>query len=130
MEQPEGYVNADHPDYVCKLNRSLYGLKQSVRCWNSTLDSYIKSAGYRQSGADSCIYIKSISSETGAIKFVIMAIYVDDIIPVSNDLDMLTKEKTAFCKRFDVEDKGEIHDVLGMLITRDRKKQSTYHKPT
>ena len=121
MEQPEGYVDAEHPDYVCKLNRSLYGLKQSARCWNSTLDSYMKSADYRQSGADSCIYIKSIGSETGPIKFVIMAIYVDDIIPVSNDLDLLTKEKAAFCKRFDVEDKGEIHDVLGMLITRDRK---------
>ena len=121
MEQPEGYVDVEHPDYVCKLNKSLYGLKQSARCWNSTLDSYMKSAGYVQSGADSCIYIKSVKSENGVIKFVIMAIYVDDIIPVSNDLSMLTEEKAAFCKRFDVEDKGEIHDVLGMLITRDRQ---------
>ena len=60
MSQPEGFVDEDKPNYVCKLRRSIYGLKQSARCWNTTLDEYLKSAGYRKSGADGCIYIKSI----------------------------------------------------------------------
>ena len=46
MEQPEGFVDPDKPDYVCKLSKSLYGLKQSARCWNSTLDTYLKANGY------------------------------------------------------------------------------------
>ena len=121
MEQPEGFTNSDHPEYVCKLSKSLYGLKQSARCWYNTLDSYLKENDYQQSGADSCIYIKTIKSPDGKIKFVILAVFVDDFIPLSNDIEMLNKEKAAFCDRFDMQDMGEIHDVLGLAITRDRK---------
>ena len=47
MTQPEGYVDADKPNYVCKLNKGINGLKQSAQCWNSTLDQHLKSSGYR-----------------------------------------------------------------------------------
>ena len=63
MEQPDGFINTDNPDFVCKLNRSLYGLKQSARCWNSTLDNYLEESGYRSCGADSCLYVKSVKSD-------------------------------------------------------------------
>ena len=78
MEQPDGFVQKDKSDYVCYLNKSLYGLKQSARCWNRTLDSYLKSNGYNVNGAENCIYVKQCSNGY----FVILAIYVDDIIPV------------------------------------------------
>ena len=55
MSQPEGFNNQDKPDYVCKLKKSIYGLKQSARCLNATLDQYLQSAGYRKSEADGCI---------------------------------------------------------------------------
>ena len=42
MKQPEGFVDKDQPDLVCKLKKSLYGLKQSARCWNKTIDEYLK----------------------------------------------------------------------------------------
>ena len=45
MTQPEGYVDACKSNYVCKLNKSIYGLKQSAQCWNSTLDQHLKSSG-------------------------------------------------------------------------------------
>ena len=45
MSQPEGFVDPDRPNHVCKLKKSIYGLKQSARCWNTTLDEYLKSAG-------------------------------------------------------------------------------------
>ena len=46
MAQPDACVQKEHPNKVCKLNRSIYGLKQSARCWNLEIDSYLKSSGY------------------------------------------------------------------------------------
>ena len=43
MSQPEGFVDPDKSEHVCKLKRSIYGLKQSARCWNTTLNKYLKS---------------------------------------------------------------------------------------
>ena len=85
MEQPEEFIEENS---VCYLKKSLYGLKQAARCWNHTLVEHLKSNGYVQNPAESCIYIKK-NETTGEGKFVILAIYVDDIIPISNNLQML-----------------------------------------
>ena len=82
MSQPEAFVDPDRPNYVCKLKKSDYGLKQSARCWNTILDEYLKSVGYRKSNADGCIHVKSLKEANGRIGFVILSVYVDDIIPV------------------------------------------------
>ena len=115
MEQPEGFVDPERPDYVCKLNKGLYGLKQAARCWNETLDKHLIESGYTKGSADSCIYVK-IQGKS----FVIMAVYVDDIIPVSNDPSLLACEKEALCQRFEMVDNGCIEYFLGMFIRRDR----------
>ena len=121
MSQPEGFVDPDRPNHVCKLKKSIYGLKQSARCWNSTLDEYLKSVGYSKSKADECIYVKSVKEANGHISFVILGVYVDDIIPVSNDPAMLKVEKAALCERFEMIDHGEICYLLGLSIGRDRE---------
>ena len=120
MEQPEGFVDVKHPDYVCKLKKGLYGLKQSARCWNGTIDEFLKSRGYHPNGADECVYIKTVKKEDGHISFVILAIYVDDIIPITNDAALLAEEKTVICDKFDMVDNGEISFCLGLSIKRDR----------
>ena len=118
ISQPEGFVDPDHPDYVHKLKKSLYGLKQSARCWNQTLDNFLLTNGYRRSPADECIYVKTVKRDDGFISFVI---FVDDIIPVSNDVKMLKAEKESLCREFEmVVDLGEIHFILGMTIKRGR----------
>ena len=124
MSQPEGFVDPDRPNHVCKLKKSIYGLKQSARCWNTTLDEYLKSVGYRKSNADGCIYVKSMKDVNGHISFVILGVYVDDIIPVSNDTALLKAEKAALCERFEMVDQGEIHYLLGMSIKRDRESRT------
>ena len=124
MPQPEGFVDPDRPNHVCKLKKSIYGLKQSARCWNTTLDEYLKSVGYRKSKADKCIYVKSVKEANGHISFVILGVYVDDIIPVSNDPAMLKAEKAALCERFEMIDQGEIHYLLGLSIKRDRESRT------
>ena len=52
--------------------------------------------------------------------------YVDDIIPVSNDIDMLNAEKDMLCKHFEMTDQGEIHFLLGMTIKRDRESKTLF----
>ena len=115
MEQPEGFVDDRHPTYVCKLKKSLYGLKQSARCWNTTLTQHLLSDGYTKSSADECIFIKRAGKN-----FVILAVYVDDIVPISNNVTMLEKEKSKLMSKFAMVDNGPIHYILGMVIKRDR----------
>ena len=76
MKQPEGFVSKQHPNKVCKLNKSLYGLKQSARCWNEKIDRYLKSAGYKQGEADPCIYYRT-KMVGGKSIVVFIGVYVD-----------------------------------------------------
>lgn len=87
MQQAEGYINEENPGYVCKLNRSLYGLRQAARCRNKVIDEFLKPKNYKASSADSCIYIKQSNG-----RFVFLCIYVDDILIASNNTSMLEKE--------------------------------------
>ena len=119
MSQPEGFVDHDRPNHVCKMKKSIYGLEQSARCWNTTLDEYLKSVGYCKSKANECIYVNSVKEADGRISLVIRGVYVDEIIPVSNDPAMLKVEKAALCERLEMIDQGEIHYLLGMSTKRD-----------
>ena len=56
MKQPEGFVEEGKEHLVCKLNKSIYGLKQSPRCWNAVLDDHLRKIGFRQLTSDPCIY--------------------------------------------------------------------------
>ena len=67
--------------------------------------------------------MKSVKRDDGFISFVILAIYVDDIIPVSNDIEMLNAEKKLLQEKFQMVDQGEIHYILGMSIKRNRSEK-------
>jgi len=119
MKQPDGFKDKDRPDMVCKLRKSLYGLKQSARCWNKTIDEFLKESGYIQNDADPCIYYKRFNKE-GKECILIVAVYVDDLLIASNDLEALALEKRKMRERFEMEDLGEVHYCLGMSIKRNR----------
>ena len=68
--------------------------------------------------------MKSVKQMNGKIDFVIIALYVDDILLFSNNTEMLKKEKLALAKRFKVEDFGDLHYVLGMLVKRNGESQT------
>ena len=119
MAQPEGYVDQNNPNLVCKLKKSIYGLKQAARCWNDVLHEYLLSDGYKRSDADPCVYTKIIK-KNGRNVIMLIAVYVDDTILASNDKDVLSTEKEKLSERFEMDDRGEIHYLLGMRIQRDR----------
>jgi len=60
MKQPEGFIVKDRKELVCKLKKSLYGLKQSLRIWYLKIDTYIWGLGFTKSKEDQCVYFKSI----------------------------------------------------------------------
>ena len=120
MRQPEGFVDKDNPDKVCKLRKTLYGLKQSARRWNKKIDQYLKSSNYKQSTADPCIYYR-MEVVNGKNIIMIIVVYVDDTILLSNDTKTIIAEKKGLSERFEMDDRGELHFILGMEVKRDRK---------
>lgn len=119
MEQPEGFVDKRFPDKVCRLKKSLYGLKQSPRQWNKRFDDFVRAQGYTRSEYDSCVYFKQ--SDKGV--YVYMLLYVDDILIASTDKAQVQKLKTELGSEFDMKDLGDAKKILGMEITRDREKR-------
>ena len=108
MKQPEGFVKKGKENLVCKLKKSIYGLKQSPRCWNNALDGYLKSINLEQSNADPCIY-------TGP-EGVIVAVYVDDILIATETEEMMIKMKRSLSQKFEVKDLGELTSFLGVQV--------------
>ncbi|GJS55798.1 retrotransposon protein, putative, ty1-copia subclass [Tanacetum coccineum] len=68
MEQPEGFVNPKYPNHVCKIKRSIYGLKQASRQWNKRFDDEIKKFDFTQNPDKPCVYLKTSGSYVVADK--------------------------------------------------------------
>jgi len=77
MEQPEGFVQKGKEKLVCGLKKSIYGLKQSGRCWNEHLNEILMSLGFIRSKVDPCVY-QLITKQGKAI----LTVYVDDIVTI------------------------------------------------
>jgi hypothetical protein len=81
MEQPQGFCDTAHPDFVCKLHKSIYGLKQAPRAWYQCLSSALLDLGFQASVVDSSLFIfiqKHVK--------IFMLVYVDDIIVTGTNL--------------------------------------------
>ena len=81
MVQPKGFVDPENADKVCKLQRSIYGLKQASRSWNQRFDKVIKNFGFIQTYGEACVYKKVSGSSV-----VFLVLYVDDILLIGNDI--------------------------------------------
>ncbi|KAK9001076.1 hypothetical protein V6N11_082868 [Hibiscus sabdariffa] len=127
MTQPEGFVTPGNATKVCKLQRSIYGLKQASRSWNLCFNDAIKEFGFIRNEDEPCVY-KKISGSI--VSFLIL--YVDDILIIGNDIPTLQSIKTWLSSCFSMKDLGEVAYILGVEIYRDRSRrllgisQSTY----
>ena len=109
MEQPEGFKVGTGSDMVLKLNKSLYGLKQSGRMWNHLLHSFLVDLGFSRSEAENCLYTRS----QYGIKVMIL-VWVDDLIIAGSDLNRVQEVKLQLSKRFKMKDFGTIKEFLGI----------------
>jgi len=118
MIQPEGFVDSNNAGKICKLKKSIYGLKQASRSWNIHFDEVVKGFGFHQNEEEPCVYKKESGS---AVVFLIL--YVDDILLIGNDIPMLQSVKTSLNNSFSMKDLGEAAYILGIKIYRNRSKR-------
>ncbi|KAL0386163.1 UNVERIFIED_CONTAM: hypothetical protein Sradi_3010600 [Sesamum radiatum] len=111
MQPPEGYSVPE--GHVCKLKRSLYGLKQASRQWNVEFTSKIEGLGFLQSPHDHCLFTKSTA--TG---LTVLIVYVDDILIAGESAADIQDIKTHLHNLFTIKDLGVTTYYLGLEIAR------------
>ncbi|KAL0353608.1 UNVERIFIED_CONTAM: Retrovirus-related Pol polyprotein from transposon RE1 [Sesamum angustifolium] len=112
MEPPQGFVGAA-PGQVCKLQKSLYGLKQASRQWNLELTTKLLDFGFSQSTHEHCLFIKSSDSE-----FTALLVYVDDILLTGNSESALHAVRDYLDDLFTIKDLGQAKYFLGLELAR------------
>ncbi|KAK1431336.1 hypothetical protein QVD17_07793 [Tagetes erecta] len=112
MTLPEGYYNKNESK-VCKLIKSLYGLKQASRQWNETLTAALTSIGFEQSKNDYSLFIKNTKNS-----ICVLLVYVDDIILTGDDESELKLVKTQLKNKFKIKDLGELKYFLGIEVLK------------
>ncbi|XP_071675719.1 uncharacterized protein [Lolium perenne] len=109
MQQPPGFEDARFPSHVCKLQRSIYGLKQSPRAWYARLSHLLYQLGFTSSKADTSLFI---FRRRGVHIF--MLVYVDDIVIAGSSpgvVDVLVRSLSA---SFPIKDLGVLEYFLGL----------------
>ncbi|GJZ56475.1 retrotransposon protein, putative, ty1-copia subclass [Tanacetum coccineum] len=111
MVQPKGFVDPKHPNKVCKLQRSIYGLKQASRSWNKRFDVEIKKIGFTQNPDEPCVYLKASGSNVA-----FLVLYVDDILLMGNNVTMLQEVKSwllsKILKKFRMENSKKGYTLM------------------
>jgi hypothetical protein len=118
MDQPIGFIVKGQERKVCRLNRSLYGLKQSSRQWYKRFHQEVISKGFLMIEEDHCIYVKRSEGS-----FIILSLYVDDILLAGNNKEFIKTIKEWLSLTFKMNDMGEANFVLGVKILRDRSRK-------
>ncbi|KAJ4717199.1 Retrovirus-related Pol polyprotein from transposon TNT 1-94 [Melia azedarach] len=122
MTQPDGFQVPGKEDYVCKLKKSLYGLKQSPRQWYKRFDSYMIEIGYTRSPYDCCVYYSKATN--GSLIYLVL--YVDDMLIAAENKSNVQKLKDLLSVEFEMKDLGAARKILGMEIYRDRSKKKLF----
>lgn len=116
MQPPEELIEHHNKRKVWKLNKAIYGLKQSGRAWNEHLNKTLIKLNFSRSQTDPCIYVKKNKAD-----LLIITVYVDDLLILSNNEEGLLILKKELSRTFKMKDLGEATYLLGLAITRDRK---------
>ena len=110
--------STDKSRYVCKVVKSLYGLKNAPRQCYKKLHVFLINLGFSQSEKDPCVYFKVQGDN-----IIIIVVYVDDFLIAGNNSIFLQKLKLELQQKFDIHDLGEPTKYLGLEIVRNRELQ-------
>ncbi|GMJ02292.1 cysteine-rich RLK (RECEPTOR-like protein kinase) 8 [Hibiscus trionum] len=114
MRLPLGYTPPiQGQNLVCKLNKSIYGLKQASRQWFAAFSSVVLQFGFTQSPFDHSLFVKGCGDN-----MVVLLVYVDDIILAGKCLVNLADVKTFLQQHFKLKDLGTLRYFLGFEFAR------------
>ncbi|XP_072053949.1 uncharacterized protein [Arachis hypogaea] len=122
MKLPKGLQCSD-PNLVCKLTKSLYGLKQASRQWNIKLSAALADLGFTPSENDHSLFTKSTSTTFTAI-----LVYVDDLVLAGDDLSEIQAVKMFLDDKFKIKDLGLLKFFIGMEVARNNAGIALYQR--
>jgi Reverse transcriptase (RNA-dependent DNA polymerase) len=112
VQIPPGTKLATGDDGIYKLLKSLYGLKQASRCWNTLMNAYLIEKGFTRMEADPCIvYIRKVVVDVNGVKktqYQLVSLYVDDLIIASSTKNLITDLEGVFGSRFKMK---KLHQI-------------------
>ena len=112
MRQPPGFKSQDHPNQVCHLKKTLYGLKQSGRRWYQKLVAILVGAlGFSRCDVDQAIFFKRSGT-----KLTIIVVHVDDCTIAATTVESVVELKSKLREHVEITDLGELHWLLGIEI--------------
>ena len=110
VQQPEGFVDINHPNAVLLLDKALYGLKQASRLWYLFLSEVILGIGFQALETDTSIYVRGDT---------ILIVYVDDILIAGSSLSSCNSVASEIAQKVEIVNKGEIRSFLGLNVVRN-----------
>lgn len=129
MTLPPGYTpkagETLPPNAVCKLNKSLYGLKQASRQWFLKFSSILLFLGFQKSHYDHTLFVKNVDG-----KYLAVLVYVDDIIIASNSDESVKQLKSYLQLAFKLRDLSELKYFLGLEVARSKSGISVCQRNT
>lgn len=117
MEQPKSFESSTHPNFVCKLIKSLHGLKQTSRAWFDKLKYALLQRGFISS--KSRFFLISLKKNSSLI---LLLVYIDDILLTGNDVNMIAQLVLNLNKEFALKDLGVLSYFLGFEASSNDKR--------
>nr|GEU29335.1 hypothetical protein [Tanacetum cinerariifolium] len=113
VSQPNGFVDPDNPNYVYKLKKALYRLKQAPCTWYDMLSSFLISQDFSKGSVDPMLFIRRNGNE-----LLLVQIYVDDIIFAASTFELCELFAKIMCSKFKMSMMGKISFFLGLQISQ------------
>lgn len=112
MKQSQGFISKEYPNKVLKLQKAIYGLKQSGRVWNSTIDAVLNV----KCKYEPCLYVRKDKQQFSCI-----AVYVDDLLIVCSSEIEISAIKMKIASKYQMHQCGAVRHFLGLEIQRQGK---------
>jgi transposase InsO family protein len=117
VEQPLGYLMKGKEEQVYRLHKALYGLKQAPRAWYSKIEQYFVKEGFVKCPHEATLFVKNDDKHN----WLIISLYVDDLIFTGNDSSMFQSFKESMMNTFDMTDLGKMRYFLGIEVTQNEQ---------